>query len=225
MIEFQLESLNLIYYTEMILFLISLVLLSFEFSILRPVIKKKNTLYILGFLFAHISVYISRIIGIGSNSPLIRQYVSSVMGFFACIFMITWGSQMANLNNRITNVSFFSIFVGMLSFIFGRIINQESIEGFGLFLIMLTLIILLVNIFRYIFTKSPYIRARQRIFVMAFSFVILIFFEGLGVIYMGEGNFNLAAICFLIEIPFRFGITLSIYLPNSLVNILSKIIK
>jgi hypothetical protein len=141
------------------------------------------------------------------------------------MLFVNWGSLVIGLSIE-QKVSYVSLLLfGLLGFIVGRLLEFNLIEQLSVFLLISPAIILMFKIFRFVFNNSPYIRARQRLFVLTVSFMFYAFFEAVAVSNMGIENFDRAAVFLLLTIPARVGITMSILLPARLTDALSKFIK
>ncbi len=219
------SSLFLIYYVELMLFLLSIVLISFEVHSLRDVLNNKITLSLVGASLSITMMFITRAWGIYSYNPIMRQYGSAAFGLFTILLLSNWGLLMIQVPYKSRKVVFIAIIISMLIFVLGRLYKINIVQISGMIFLMLILVVIFIKMFSFVFKKSPYIRARQRIFLITCSFVFMIIFETVAVIFMGIQEFGMASLFFSLELPFRFGITLSILLPKNVTKILSKIIK
>jgi hypothetical protein len=76
--------------------------------------------------------------------------------------------------------------------------------------------------FFFAFQKSPYIKARQRVFGMMVGFIGFSLFEVAAVVAMSKNLYVLSAFLFLTELPFRIILSLSILLPRSVSELMSR---
>lgn len=219
------ESIKIIQLTEIIILLLNLSLFYYEFLSLKPVLRNRVTLSLLGFLIMLMGLRITRITGIGLENIFIRTYLTAILGFFAGILFINWGSLVIGLSRRQKFVYFGMILVGLIGFVFSRFESIVILETLSVFWLITPTIILMIQIFRFVFKNSPYIRARQRLFVLSVSFLCYVVLEAIAVSNMGVGDFQVAAIYLFLTIPARIGIALSILLPTRLTNVLSKFIR
>ena len=144
---------------------------------------------------------------------------------FSAIFLVTWGALVINLDTDKHRTAVVSTASGILLFIVGAIIENSYLSIIGIFVFSLTMIIIITQMFLFVFRQSPYLLARYRIFLMTLATIMMILFEGIGVIAMRSENFYVAATFFAIEVVGRIIMTLSIFLPNKVKNTLSLFIK
>lgn len=220
-----LQSIDVILTAEVIILIFSTGLFLKEFSILKDVIDSSTTKSLVIMLVSIWLIALFRVIGILSDSILIRTYLSSVAALITAIAYIEWTNQIMDRKPKTRIFLFMTVILGMLSFISGRLLILHFLEIFGIVLIFTTITITMVSVLLYVFKKSPYVRARHRLFVLTISFILFCLFEALAIIQMGSGNYFNASLLFLAELPWRFGITLSILMPQKMMKTLMIFIK
>ena len=213
-----------ILFVEILRSLIGFSLLIVESIRLKESLSQKPTKYLLSILFFYNMIFFTRAIGIVSKNDNFRQAAPAMSGLLTAIFLILWGSSIINLTPNQEKLSLSMITIGIFSFLFGVLMSNVYIAIIGLLLFMGTTIWIVRKMRIFVFKSSPYIQARYRVFLMFIAIIIMIIFEGSGVIAMREVNYNLAAGLFTIEILGRITMASSIFLPTRIKMILSHII-
>jgi hypothetical protein len=140
------------------------------------------------------------------------------------IFIIAWSLSISDSQGKSRSYQILLFVFGIVSFVVGRAFDQFVFEILGLIISMSTIIFVVVKMFTFAFRKSPYVKARQRVFAMMVGFIGFSIFEAAGVAAFGQGEYYLSAILFILELPFRLIIALSILLPRQFSDLLSKFI-
>ncbi|MCE7735929.1 MAG: hypothetical protein GPJ54_13695 [Candidatus Heimdallarchaeota archaeon] len=219
------SDLELIYYTEFARSIIGFTLLLPELIRLRSSLNQKTTISMVGILIFYNLIFSTRAWGIKYDNPTFRQFAPAISALLSAIFLVTWGALVINIDKRKYNLALITIIGGIFGFILGAIINNPYLSILGIAIFALTMIIIIFNMLIFVFQKSPYLQARYRIFLMTLATIIMITFEGLGVIAMRRNDFDTAVFFFLSEIIGRILMTLSIFLPRKVKDWLSLIIK
>lgn len=203
---------------------IGLALIFIELRTLKSTLGQKSTLALIGILMFHNIMYLTRLLGIIQENSILRQFGPALSAFISSVFVIIWGSQIMQFSRNKERLFLGGIFIGVGGFIFGRIFSLMIFELFGIILFATILIIVISKMFLYVFNKSPYIRARQRVFLMGLAFVVMILFEGSGVMTMRNERYLLASLFFALELIARILMTISILMPKKVQEVLSLII-
>jgi len=219
------QSLTVIQVSEFILLVTHLSLMYIEFKSLKKVLRANQTLSLIGFLFLFAMMRISRIVGIYTSNLLIRTYLTALLSIIAIALFINWGSIIIGISVRVRMIFYVGLFIPLFIFIYSREMHYHGLESIILAIMIGIANIFMFLIFRFVFKTSPYYRSRHRLFLLTLSFFIYIIFEGLAVTSMGTGDYISASIFLLLTLPPRCGITISIILPDRLVEFLKHIIK
>ncbi len=219
------SDLQLIYYTEVSRSLIGFSLLFPELIRLKSSIKQKPTISMIGILIFYNLIFLTRALGIKHQNSAFRQFAPALSALMSAIFLVTWGALVINLDSDKHKIAVVTTALGILVFIIGAIFENPYLSIFGISIFCLTMITIIGQMFLFVFRQSPYLQARYRIFLMTVATVMMIIFEGIGVIAMRAENYYIATIFFGIEVVGRIIMTLSIFLPNKVKNGLSIFIK
>lgn len=219
------SDLELIYYTEFARSIIGFTLLLPELIRLRSSLNQKTTISMVGILIFYNLIFSTRAWGIKYDNPAFRQFAPAISALLSAIFLVTWGALIINIDKKKYNLALLTIISGIFGFIIGAITNNPYLSILGITIFALTMIIIIFNMLIFVFQKSPYLHARYRIFLMTMATIIMITFEGLGVISMRRNDFDTAVFFFISEIIGRVLMTLSIFLPRKVKDWLSLIIK
>lgn len=214
-----------IFFVEITLFFVSIGFLAIEIRTLSSSIRNKLSLMLIGFLTCISGAYFFRFYGIWINNDLVRVYGATFSALFGGLAMVVWGTYMINLKPNRRNLLLIILIIGLFLFILGRNADNYPLIVIGLILALFVFIIIVVAVFKFIFNRSEYIRARQRSLLLMIGFLGFAFLDVLAVYHIGEGNNGLAALLFAFELPFRFILLLAILLPTAVVKFLNKFIK
>jgi hypothetical protein len=179
----------------------------------------------IGILVFYNLIFSTRALGIKYDNPNFRQFAPAISALLSAIFLITWGVLVISLDKRKHQLAIGSIIIGIFGFIVGAITNNVYLSIIGIVLFSITMIIIIFLMFSFVFQQSPYLQARYRMFLMTIAIIIMITFEGAGVITMRRNNYLIAAVFFSVEILGRIIMTVSIFLPRRIQEYLSQIIK
>ena len=218
------QSIHSVLLAELFLAIISSGFFFFELKTLNVNLQNKSTVELIGFLLSLNLTYFMRVIGILSDSIVIRTYLTGVIALIGGMLFIIWGVTLSESKRWKVNLSYTCLILGMILFLDGRYNNRMLFSRLGLIIMILGPLIIMTMIFRYVFSSSPYVRARHRLFVLTLSFLFYAIFEGFAVANLGSKNYLMAALFFILVLPWRFGMTLSIMLPPNLTNFLFKFI-
>ncbi|MFV2015242.1 MAG: hypothetical protein ACC656_07440 [Candidatus Heimdallarchaeota archaeon] len=219
------SDLELVYYTEFARSIIGFGLLLPELIRLRSSLNQKPTISMVGILIFYNLIFSTRAWGIKYNNPTFRQFAPAISALLSAIFLVTWGALVINIDKIKYNLALATIIGGIFGFIIGAITYNLYLSIIGLTVFAFTMIIIIFNMLIFVFQQSPYLQARYRIFLMTLATVIMIIFEGLGVIAMRRNEYDSAVFFFIFEIIGRLLMTLSIFLPRKVKHWLSLIIK
>ncbi|MHA2249108.1 MAG: hypothetical protein ACXAD7_02040 [Candidatus Kariarchaeaceae archaeon] len=207
---------------EVFLFIVSLVFLMIEIKSMSAVLWNRKTLLLIGFLFTLSLAYFTRSTGIYTSNEDFRLFGPTISAIFGGVFIIAWTTSLVQMKPKIRYLLIYSFIGGLTLFILGRWGNIFFLELVGLILSMSVIIGVVLKMFFFSFQKSPYIKARQRIFGMMIGFIGFSLFEVAAVVAMNREMYLLSAFLFLLELPSRFVLTLSILLPQRVVEVMSK---
>ncbi len=211
-----------IFAVESILCLLSLIFLIIELKSMSAVIFNRKTLLLIGFLISLTSAYLTRSIGIFFSHNGIRLFGPTLSAVFGGMFIIAWATSIVGIKREYQQFLVTSFVIGLFIFLTGRWLNNFILEFLGLIFSMTIIIGVILRMFFFAFQKSPYIKARQRVFGMMIGFIGFSIFEVFAVIAMSKEQFYLSAILFLFELPFRLILTMSILLPKRVIEIMSR---
>jgi len=128
------------------------------------------------------------------------------------------------MSKKIKIISLIILILGMLVFIIGRITHIPFLQIIGIAFLVFLSSFIIIRFFVFVFSSSPYVRARQRVLLISLGFLFLIILDGFGIIFLGNGFYFVASILFLFEIPFRILMTIGIELPINIQNYLKRFI-
>ncbi len=224
------NNLVCLFQVELIIVIVGFSLFVIEFKKLFHSIKsdRKNSeiiISLLGILFFSNFIYLMRTIGIFTNNIAIRQLGAAVSVLITEIFLINWGSFATNIRNDIRHTLSLGILIGSILFIVGTFFDNILFIVSGVLVLAVFPVGMIIWLFVYVFGKSPYIFAKQRIFLMSLSLSLIIVLEGFAVTILETNHYRLSTLIFLFELPVRILMTMSIILPKRIQKILLIIIK
>jgi hypothetical protein len=222
-----LTSSNQLYiqYSASMIICVHLLLYVYEIRSLKSVIFRKETLNLLGFLFSLTMMSITRVLGVMTSNILIRTYLTGIFGLVAMFFFVTWGNLIVHFDRKFNLLSVLFLLIGMTGFFYSRLDHSTIIEIISLLSLISVMLIIMGQIFSYIFKTSPYVRARQRLFLLSLSFFLHCIFEFFIVTLMGSDLYLQASLVILLTTLTRVGMTTSIILPLRITDVLSKFIR
>ncbi len=194
-------------------------------SLRNPGKNRSIVLSLLGILFFSNFIYLMRTIGIYTDNLTIRQLGAAFSVLVTELFLINWGSFATNISDHRRNTLSFGIVLGAILFATGTFIQNIVLIIFGVLFFAALPVGMLFWLFMYVFGKSPYIFAKQRIFLMSSSLAMIIILEGIAVAALEAHHYTISNIIFTFELPIRVLMTMSILLPRKIQDILSIIIK
>ncbi|MHA2169680.1 MAG: hypothetical protein ACXAB7_07275 [Candidatus Kariarchaeaceae archaeon] len=207
---------------EVFLCMVSITFLVIEVKSLRSVMMNKKTLLLIGFLFSLTMAFFTRSTGIYLADDSIRLLGPTISAIFGGMFIIAWATSLVKIRPTFQNILIFSFLGGLIMFIMGRWGDLFFFEVIGLILSLVIIVGVILKMFFFAFQKSPYIKARQRVFGMMVGFIGFSLFEVAAVVAMSKNLYLLSAILFLSELPFRIILSLSILLPRSVSELMSR---
>ncbi|MHA2502253.1 MAG: hypothetical protein ACXAE3_05240 [Candidatus Kariarchaeaceae archaeon] len=213
------QSINSVLFIELFRSLIGLNLVIFELKTVTGNLRNRTTLTMLGSVFFLNLVFVLRALGIIWDNETIRFFGAAFSGLIAAICLILWGASVIQFSMLKVQMTISSMVFGLLCFLMGSASGQGSLSTFGMAIVATTGGFLVISMIMFIFRKSPYIRARQRMFVLGSGWIFFMIPEGIGILHMGQANYLLAALFFAIALFGRFIMTLGLMMPQRLQEI------
>ncbi|MCY3411416.1 MAG: hypothetical protein INQ03_07265 [Candidatus Heimdallarchaeota archaeon] len=213
-----------IFIVELVSFSFSVVLLAAELRLLAPTIRNKITLFMITFLCSISFAYFFRFLGILLGNDDLRVFGATFSALVGGLAILFWATYLTNLDVIIQQLLTILIISGLLVFILGRLLLISSLTSIGLIITLLIFLYSVARVIRFIFSKTEYVRARQRAFLLITGFIGFALFDFLAVYLIGIGSIQKASVMFALEFPFRLLIYLSILLPISVTSFLNRFI-